>query len=136
MSAAARPWVRVITMERPDCLAQALESLRTLHIDRVSCIGGRTLATALLDLGLIDDVDLTTAPGTAGEPGTPTNRGQLQDRSSSGSMARRRIRGALRAYPSSCYAGRSRSGLEAIPELARTSGGERACKGVRGTKSP
>jgi 5-amino-6-(5-phosphoribosylamino)uracil reductase len=76
-SAAARPWVRVITMERPDCLAQALESLRTLHIDRVSCIGGRTLATALLDLRLIDDVYLTTAPGPGGEPGTPMYAGQL-----------------------------------------------------------
>jgi riboflavin biosynthesis pyrimidine reductase len=78
MSAAARPWVRMVTMERPDCLAQAFESLRTLHIDRLSCIGGRTLATALLDLGLIDDVYLTTGPVPAGEPGTPMYTGPLE----------------------------------------------------------
>ena len=77
MSAAARPWVRMVTMERPDRLAQALESLRTLHIDRISCIGGRTLATTLLDLGLIDDVYLTTGPGPAGDPGTPLYTGPL-----------------------------------------------------------
>lgn len=60
----------MVTLERPGRLAQALESLRTLHIDRLSCIRRRTLATALLDLGLIDNVYLTTGAGPAGDPGT------------------------------------------------------------------
>jgi len=37
----------------------------------LSCIGGRTLGAALLDAGLVQDVYLTTAATSGGEPGTP-----------------------------------------------------------------
>jgi len=40
-------------------------------IARISCIGGRTTATALLNVGVVQDVCLTTTDRSAGEPGTP-----------------------------------------------------------------
>jgi riboflavin biosynthesis pyrimidine reductase len=40
-------------------------------ISRVSCIGGRATATALLDAGVVQDLCLTTTDRSAGEPGTP-----------------------------------------------------------------
>jgi riboflavin biosynthesis pyrimidine reductase len=40
-------------------------------ISRISCIGGRSTATALLDAGVVQDVCLTTTERAAGEPGTP-----------------------------------------------------------------
>jgi 5-amino-6-(5-phosphoribosylamino)uracil reductase len=70
-SVAERPWIRMVTMEGPGHLAQAVRTLRELNISRLSCVGGRTLATELLDLDLIDDVYLTTSPRPGGEPGTP-----------------------------------------------------------------
>jgi riboflavin biosynthesis pyrimidine reductase len=42
-----------------------------MGIDRISCVGGRTLATQLIDAGLVQDVYLTTAPGAGGELETP-----------------------------------------------------------------
>jgi riboflavin biosynthesis pyrimidine reductase len=66
-----RPWVRVIDMESPSDLAAAFRKLPSLHINRLSCIGGRTLANELLDLDLVDDVYLTTSPRPGGQPGTP-----------------------------------------------------------------
>jgi riboflavin biosynthesis pyrimidine reductase len=70
-SLAQRPWVRIVTMQGPDHLVQAVRTLRELNINRISCVGGRMLATELLDLDLIDDVYLTTSPRPGGEPGTP-----------------------------------------------------------------
>jgi riboflavin biosynthesis pyrimidine reductase len=65
----ARPWVAIVGLG--DGLAAAMRRLRTEHhIRRVSAIGGRTAATALLEAGLVDDVHLTTTGRTAGEPGT------------------------------------------------------------------
>lgn len=40
-------------------------------ISRISCIGGRSTATALLDSGVVQDLCLTTTGRSAGEPGTP-----------------------------------------------------------------
>ena len=71
MGVSERPWIRMITMDRAGRLGQAIGTLRALGIQRISCIGGRTLATELLDLDLIDDVYLTTAPRPGGLPGTP-----------------------------------------------------------------
>jgi riboflavin biosynthesis pyrimidine reductase len=68
---ASRPWVRPIVMSRPEDLPAAFAMLRTLGIERISAVGGRHLATQLIDAGLIQDVYLTTSPRTAGEPGTP-----------------------------------------------------------------
>jgi riboflavin biosynthesis pyrimidine reductase len=66
-----RPLVEIIPMDDDDpCIA--LKYLREKHgIDRISCIGGRHTATALLDAGCVQDLCLTTAARDAGEPGTP-----------------------------------------------------------------
>jgi len=68
---AARPWISLLVMESPFDLPSAFRMLRELGIERVSCIGGRTLAGQLIDDGLVQDVYLTTAPRSGGEPDTP-----------------------------------------------------------------
>ena len=68
---AARPWITPVTMETPADLPAAFEQLRDLGIERISCVGGRTLAGQLLEAGLIDDVYLTTTAKKGGEPNTP-----------------------------------------------------------------
>ena len=42
-----------------------------MGIDRISCIGGRTLARQLIDAGLIQDLYLTTSPKAGRGTGTP-----------------------------------------------------------------
>ena len=68
--AADRPWIRLIAVASSNQLEAALVALRPHGIGRVSCVGGRTLATALLAQQLIDDVYVTTAPHLGGEPNT------------------------------------------------------------------
>jgi len=68
---ADRPWVMPIAMPTPHELPFAFRQLRELGIQRISCIGGRTIAEQLIDAGLIQDVYLTTAPQPGGEPNTP-----------------------------------------------------------------
>jgi len=68
---ASRPWVRPLVMSRPEDLPAAFAALRRLGIERVSAVGGRDLATQLIDQGLVQDVYLTTSPRAGGEPGTP-----------------------------------------------------------------
>ena len=68
---ASRPWVRPLVMRRRQALPAAFEVLRTLGIERISAVGGRHLATQLIDAGLIQDVYLTTSARSGGEPGTP-----------------------------------------------------------------
>ncbi len=71
-----RPWVRVVPVAG-DTLRPALESLRAEYgIRRISAVGGRTTATALVDEGLVLDVCLTTTERAAGEPGTPFYAGK------------------------------------------------------------
>jgi riboflavin biosynthesis pyrimidine reductase len=66
-----RPWVTLISYGGEDVIP-ALEHLRAEYgIRRISVVGGRTVATALLDAGVIQDVYLTTTEKEAGEPGTP-----------------------------------------------------------------
>jgi len=67
----SRPWITPIVMDTPDDLRGAFGELRRLGIERLSCIGGRTLAKPLLDAGLLQDVYLTTGTNSGGEPGTP-----------------------------------------------------------------
>jgi riboflavin biosynthesis pyrimidine reductase len=67
----ARPWIRLVVMENALDLPNAFRELRRLGIERISCIGGRTLAEQLLDAGLIQDVYLTTGNRVGGAPGTP-----------------------------------------------------------------
>jgi 5-amino-6-(5-phosphoribosylamino)uracil reductase len=68
---AARPWITVLAMDRPADLPEAFARLRALGVNRISAIGGRNLAGQLIDLGLVDDLYLTTAARDGGEPGTP-----------------------------------------------------------------
>jgi riboflavin biosynthesis pyrimidine reductase len=52
--------------------ADVFEQLRREHgIRRISCIGGRTTATSLVDAGLVQDIYLTTTAINGGEPNTP-----------------------------------------------------------------
>ena len=68
---AARSWITPIVMAHKDDLRSAFRELRRLGIERVSVVGGRTVATALIDAGLVQDVYLTTAPREGGQPNTP-----------------------------------------------------------------
>jgi riboflavin biosynthesis pyrimidine reductase len=67
----SRPWITPIVMDDPRGLPHAFSRLREMGLERISCIGGRTLATQLLDAGLVQDVYLTTSPRRGGEPNTP-----------------------------------------------------------------
>jgi 5-amino-6-(5-phosphoribosylamino)uracil reductase len=68
---ADRPWIKAVVMPRPSDLGDAFEQLQSLGIARLSCTGGRRIATQLIDAGLIQDVHLTTSPRSGGEPNTP-----------------------------------------------------------------
>jgi riboflavin biosynthesis pyrimidine reductase len=68
---AARPWVTAIVMSGPDGWREAFRALRAVGIGRISAVGGRDVATQLIDAGLVQDLYLTTAARPGGEPGTP-----------------------------------------------------------------
>jgi hypothetical protein len=42
-----------------------------MGVARLSAIGGRTIARAMIGAGLIEDLYLTTSPRPGGEPDTP-----------------------------------------------------------------
>ena len=66
---AKRTWMKLVVA---DTLAEHLRILREDHgIARISCVGGRTTAPALIDDGLVQDLYLTTTEKSAGKPGTP-----------------------------------------------------------------
>ena len=67
----ARPWISLVVMDDPTDLRNAFRELRRLGVERMSCIGGRTLAGPLLDARLVQDLYLTTGTKAGGEPGTP-----------------------------------------------------------------
>lgn len=67
----ARPWITPLVMDDPADLRGAFGQLRRRGVERISCIGGRTLAGRLLDAGLVQDLYLTTGTKEGGEPGTP-----------------------------------------------------------------
>ena len=57
-------------------MRRGAELLRTeLGIERISAIGGRFAATALIDAGLVSDLYLTTSAIPAGTPDTPMYAG-------------------------------------------------------------
>lgn len=66
----SRPWITVLSSGY-DLRAQAEHLRRDLGIERISSIGGRTLATALIDAGLVSDLYLTTSVTPGGTPHTP-----------------------------------------------------------------
>ena len=53
---AERPWIRLVTLRPPTELTTAFAGLRASGMRRISAVGGRTLATALLDAGIVDDL--------------------------------------------------------------------------------
>jgi len=66
-----RPWITVVPTEAGGLIG-ALARLRTEHgVERISAVGGRTVATALIDQRLVQDLYLTTAAIDGGEPDTP-----------------------------------------------------------------
>jgi riboflavin biosynthesis pyrimidine reductase len=68
---ADRPWVQLVAMNGDD-LRGPLEYLNRAHgIRRISAVGGRKTASALLDQGLVQDMCLTTTARRAGQPNTP-----------------------------------------------------------------
>jgi len=75
---AARPWITMLPMPTAGDLPYAFRRLRALGINRVSCVGGRTLARQLIDTGLIQDLYLTKSPKAGGAPGTPLYPGPLR----------------------------------------------------------
>jgi riboflavin biosynthesis pyrimidine reductase len=70
-----RPWVEVLDAGNPPWMATALRQLRARGIETISAVGGRKIATTLIDEGLVRDLYLTTSPIDGGEPGTPFYEG-------------------------------------------------------------
>ena len=67
-----RPWIGIISGGAESDLVRGLRTLRASHgVTRVSSTGGRTLATQLIDAGVVQDLYLTTSPTNGGEPHTP-----------------------------------------------------------------
>ena len=65
-----RPWITMVPIGGD--LPGALKTLRRQYgLARISCVGGRTVATTLVDAGLVQDIYLTTSAIDGGEPGTP-----------------------------------------------------------------
>lgn len=70
MEVQRRPWITMVPIAGD--LRAALVRLRAEHgINRISAIGGRATATALVDAGLVQDLYLTTSAIDGGEPKTP-----------------------------------------------------------------
>jgi 5-amino-6-(5-phosphoribosylamino)uracil reductase len=75
-----RPWITPVVMDDPNDLRGAFAQFRALGIQRISCVGGRTIARQLIDAGLVQDLYLTTSPKAGGEPNTALYPGPLQAR--------------------------------------------------------
>jgi riboflavin biosynthesis pyrimidine reductase len=70
-AASRRPHIELVPITGAD-LRPGLEYLRLARgVRRISAIGGRTTASALIDEGLVQDLTLTTSARPGGEPGTP-----------------------------------------------------------------
>lgn len=68
---AERPWIRVVPMSEGG-VWDAFARLRLDHgLSRISVVGGRSAASALVDAGLVQDLNLTTTSHDGGEPDTP-----------------------------------------------------------------
>jgi riboflavin biosynthesis pyrimidine reductase len=75
-----RPWITVVSLADGG-LPHAFRRLRVEHgLKRISVVGGRTVATALLDAGLIQDLCLTTSAIDGGKPNTPLYAGHQPPR--------------------------------------------------------
>ena len=68
---ADRPWITVVPLTNDD-LTDAFRRLRRDHgLSRISVVGGRTVASSLIDARLIQDLCLTTTALNGGQPNTP-----------------------------------------------------------------
>jgi riboflavin biosynthesis pyrimidine reductase len=68
---AKRPWITVVSLAH-DNVGDAFRRLRRDHgLSRISVVGGRTLATSLIDAGVIQDLCLTTSALRGGQSNTP-----------------------------------------------------------------
>jgi riboflavin biosynthesis pyrimidine reductase len=68
---AERPWITMVPAAGLG-LAGVFRQLRLVHgLARISHIGGRSAATAIVDAGLIQDLCLTTTAQRGGQPDTP-----------------------------------------------------------------
>lgn len=76
----ARPWIQPIVMKRAEDLPRVFEALRRAGVARISAVGGRHLATQLIDAGLVQDLYVTTSPRPGGEADTPFYPGSLPAR--------------------------------------------------------
>jgi riboflavin biosynthesis pyrimidine reductase len=66
-----RPWVKIISGSGAN-LTDGLRRLKTDYgIKRISAVGGRKFATALIDENLVADLYLTTSPINGGQRNTP-----------------------------------------------------------------
>jgi riboflavin biosynthesis pyrimidine reductase len=71
-----RPWITIVPLVANE-LADAFRRLRIEHgLTRISVVGGRTVATSLIDAGLIQDLCLTTSAIDGGAPNTPFYAGE------------------------------------------------------------
>jgi riboflavin biosynthesis pyrimidine reductase len=92
---ADRSWVQLVPMTGDD-LRRSLDYLNRAHgIRRISAVGGRATASALLDEGLVQDICLTTTELGAGQPNTPFYVGNRPPRTTP--IVRKR--GIDRRYP-------------------------------------
>lgn len=76
-----RPWISMISSgEHADVRTWMSRLLDERGVDRISAVGGRITATALIDAGLVSDLYLTTAAQRGGRPGTPLYAGNTPPR--------------------------------------------------------
>jgi riboflavin biosynthesis pyrimidine reductase len=88
---ADRPWITIVPLN--DDLTDAFRRLRRDHgLTRISVVGGRTVATSLVDDGLIQDLCLTTSAFDGGQPNTPFYAGNR--RPTLELIVRKRVTGA------------------------------------------
>ena len=73
---ANRPWITIVPIVAHSTRDTFAHLRRDHALSRISVIGGRTTASALVDAGLVQDLHLTTAPRTGGKPHTPWYAGQ------------------------------------------------------------
>jgi riboflavin biosynthesis pyrimidine reductase len=73
---ANRPWITVVPIDAHSTRETFAHLRRDHALSRISVIGGRTTASALVDAGLVQDLHLTTSPLTGGKPHTPWYAGQ------------------------------------------------------------
>ena len=66
-----RPWIEPVVMADARDLAGAFRTMRSMGNARISAVGGRTIARAMIAAGLVQDLYLTTSPRPGGEPDTP-----------------------------------------------------------------